>query len=176
MNFTFGTYAIIILALLLMAELSLMVMILQVTSPCVEITVSIFVMAFYFVTGMGFALATILTQLPVNEPAQIFASTAWGVLCLFITVLAVLDFIARKVLARCINDLQSHIAVHDEDGDVCPHHGCLDTMKKLRDDRMITLARIVFAARELSGRKHEAADSEVGNKVNGGSIHEKTEV
>jgi len=176
MNFDFGTYAIIIMALLLLAELSIIAMVVQDSSSNANNIAQFLVVAFYFVTGMSFALATIFTQLPVNEPAPIFALSAWGVLCLFIVVLAVLDFFARKVVARRINDLQSHIAVHDEDGDVCPHQGCLETMQKLRDGRMITFSRIGFAAKEVFGRKHEVGESEGGEEVNEGSIHEKTEV
>lgn len=176
MDFNFETYAIIILALLLMAEFSVLAMVFQASFSCPDMITACLIMAFYFVTGFGFALATIFAQLPVNEPASIFALVAWGVLCLFIAVLAFLDFFARKVLARCIDDLQFRIAVHDEDGDVCPHQGCLDTMKELRDDRMMTFSRIGFAAKELFGRRHEVAESEVGEEVNGGSIHGKTEV
>jgi len=172
MGFVVSYYTVAVLALLNVAQYSLLAMCLQASFPRADKTTLCIVMAFYFVTGMGFALATVL--IPVSEvtPASIFALVAWGVLCLFIAALAVLDFFARKVLARCIKDLASHIAVHDEDGDVCPHQGCLATMKKLRDDRMITFSRIGFAAKEVFGRKHEVSESEVGE----GSVHEKTEV
>ncbi len=176
MGFIISYYTVTVLALLNVAQYSLLALCLQASFPRADKTILCIVMAFYFVTGMGFALATIFIPLTEVTPASIFALVAWGVPCLFIAVLAVLDFFARKVLARRINDLQSHIAVHDEDGDVCPHQGCLDTMKKLRDNRMITLSRIGFAVKEIFGRKHEVAESEVGEEVNGGSIHEKTEV
>lgn len=172
----FSYYTVAVLALLVLAELSLIAMALQSPISRADRTVSCIVVAFYCVTGMSFALATVLIPLTEATPASIFALSAWGVLCLFIALLAVLDFFARKVLARCINNLQSHVAVHDEDGDVCPHQGCLDTMKKLRDDRIITFSRIGFAAKELFGPKHEVSESEVGEEVHQGSFHEKTSV
>lgn len=164
------------MALLILAELSLLAMCLQASSPQADTTAFCIVTAFYCLTGIGFALATVLIPLTEDTPASIFALAAWAVFCLFIAVLAILDFFARKVLARCIKDLQSHIAVHDEDGDVCPHQGCLETMKKLRDDRTITFSRIGFAVKELFGPKHDVSESEVGEEVHEGSFREKTKV
>lgn len=168
--------ALIIMALLVIVEISILAMVRQGSSSYPNKIATSLITAFYVVTGYGFALAAIFVPLPVNDPASIFALSAWGALCLPIVVLAIIDFFARKVLARCIKDLQSHIAVHDEDGDVCPHQGCLDTMKKLRDDRIWTFSRIGFAAKELFGTKHKASDSEAGEEVDEESIHEKKEL
>lgn len=168
--------ALIIMALLVIMEISILAMVRQSCSSYPDKIATCLIIAFYVATGYGFALATIFVPLPVNDPASVFALSAWGAVCLPIVVLAVLDFFARKVLARCIKDLQSHIAVHDEDGDVCPHQGCLDTMKKLRDDRIWTFSSIGFAAKELFGTKHKASDADVGEEVDEEFIQEKKEL